>query len=208
MLNFRLFGFPVSVEPFFWLTMALVFGAMDVSSPESLRVLILVIGAGFISILIHELGHALTMRHLGDQRVEIVLHGFGGMARGSRYLNRWQDLVVSAAGPAAQYASGLLVSLWILPAAGGELNQSGRIFLASFANTSKLWAIINLLPILPLDGGHICRSLIGTKGALKVSLVLAGLAAVYFLLAQALIGTMLMAMLAHQSWKALQTYRN
>lgn len=207
MLQFRLFGFPVSVEPFFWLTMALVLGGMNVSDPESLRRLIVVVGAGFLSILIHELGHALTMRRLGDQRVEIVLHGFGGMARGSRYLSRWQDLLVSAAGPAAQYTSGLLVGLWLLPTLGGQLNPSGRLFLASFARTSELWALINLLPVLPLDGGHICRSMIGTKPALRLSLILAGMAAVYFLLSGALIGAMLMSMLAHQSWQALQTYR-
>lgn len=204
MLQFRLLGFPVTIEPFFWVNMALIFGAISADSPEAIGALVVQMASGFVSILIHELGHALTMRRLGDQRVDIVLHGFGGFARGSRHLDRWQSLTVSAAGPALQFASGVAVSVWIYPALADQFNAFGRLFLASFANVSRLWALLNLLPILPLDGGHICRSLLGTNAALRISAGLAGLVALYLLLGGSLIGALLLGMLAYQNWRTLK----
>jgi len=71
-----------------------------------LRYLILWIGAVFISILIHEMGHALVYRFFG-QATQVVLYHFGGLTvptlwgrRGARLPQ--QQFRVSAASPLAQ----------------------------------------------------------------------------------------------------------
>jgi hypothetical protein len=62
--------------------------------------LVLFVLAGFISVLIHELGHALTGR-LFKAQTAITLHAFGGFAVfPSARFTRWQDFLVTAAGPA------------------------------------------------------------------------------------------------------------
>lgn len=113
----------------------------------------------FVSILVHELGHAFAGRRYGA-RPEILLHGFGGLC----YLpegdfSRKQNILVSLAGPAAGFGLAfvsyvLLLSLqpqnpWVLTALGFSL----------WINV--VWTVLNLLPILPLDGGQVFRDILG-----------------------------------------------
>ena len=93
-LHFRIAGFPVRVHPLFWL-MTLMMGARD----DDPMTLLIWIGVVFLSILVHELGHALTMRYYG-QDARIVLYMMGGLAipessrgeeaRGGRTRGRWR----------------------------------------------------------------------------------------------------------------------
>ena len=172
MLRFTLFGFPILIHWMFWLNTALMGGALNASSPEQLRGLLGWMVAVFLSILIHELGHALTMRNCGDRRVGIFLYAFGGLAQGSSRVTRKEDLMVSAAGPALQILFGLAVgwsitlwrvsSPWLLEA------------LDNFTAVSLFWALLNLVPIVPLDGGRLCQAWLGVgkqRLALTISLV-------------------------------------
>jgi stage IV sporulation protein FB len=99
-IRFNLLGFPVSIEPFFWLVVALLGGALRANSPQAVLLLLVWMLVVLVSILVHELGHALAGRRYGATP-EIRLHGFGGMAvmHGGRF-NRPQSILVSAAGPA------------------------------------------------------------------------------------------------------------
>src|SRR5512143_986284 len=72
-LRFTLGGIPIRVHPLFWI-IALLFGLAD----SNLVHLVLWIVIVFVSILIHELGHALVMRLYG-QPCFIVLHAAGGL---------------------------------------------------------------------------------------------------------------------------------
>ena len=75
-LNFRLFGFPVRIHPLFWLGAALL-GASTLDA--GLHFLLIWIARGLVSILVHELGHAVAFR--GSVRdSHIVLWMFGGLA--------------------------------------------------------------------------------------------------------------------------------
>ncbi len=74
-IHFRIFGIPVRVHPFFWLIAVLLVIRGD---PKPAQVLIWV-AAMFVSILIHELGHAWLQRRYGG-RPRIVLYGMGGLA--------------------------------------------------------------------------------------------------------------------------------
>lgn len=172
MLRFTLFGFPVRIHWMFWLNTALMGGAVTASSPEDMLSLMSWMTAVFLSILIHELGHALTMRNYGDRQVDIELYAFGGLAQGRRTLTRHENIWVSAAGPGLQILAGLAVgwaatiwppnSLWL------------REMLDGFIVVSIFWALLNLLPVVPLDGGRLCGAFLGAqrwRQVLKISLV-------------------------------------
>lgn len=205
MLHFRLFGFPIVVHWIFWVSMALLGGAIGASTPEAMQRLLMWIAAGFASIVIHELGHAFAMRHYGDRHVSIVLHAFGGLAQGSRGLTRRQDFFVSGAGPFAQIAAGV-VMWWV-----SDLVSPGpgllRAFMSSFMIVSFFWAVLNLFPIIPLDGGHICRAVLGPRRvrlALGISLVCAVVVAVFSLQWGGIIAPLFFGMFAFNNWKELQ----
>ncbi|HAL71434.1 MAG TPA: hypothetical protein DCP71_06625, partial [Verrucomicrobiales bacterium] len=109
MLRFSFLGFPVSIQWMFWLTLALLGGVFRASGdPEAMQRVLAWVVAGFFSILIHELGHALTMRHYGARRVGIVLSRFGGYGQPGRSFGRSGSFFVSAAGPFLQIAAGVV----------------------------------------------------------------------------------------------------
>eukprot|EP00903_Cladosiphon_okamuranus_P003720 g3718.t1 len=118
MINFSIFNIPVRIEPFFWLTLAFISGRLFADSKEQIFGLLLFILAGFISILVHELGHALTAKSFG-KRVHIVLQAFGGYAEydNLRPLRPTQSFAVTAAGPAIQIILGFtaMVCLKTIP---------------------------------------------------------------------------------------------
>ena len=166
MIRFKLLGFPVSIEPFFWLVIALLGGALRANSPQAVLLLLVWMLVVLVSILVHELGHALAGRRYGATP-EIRLHGFGGMAvmHGGRF-NRLQSILVSAAGPAFGFALGVLVLLVYLGAfQNRELPLELGYGITMLLYVNFFWTLINLLPILPLDGGQIFRDLAGPKRA-------------------------------------------
>ena len=86
-LRFQLMGFPVRISWSFWI-MAVIFGyslvqLMDMrwgmASPGMMPMLILWTLCLLVSILIHEMGHALAFRQYG-MNASIVLYHFGGLA--------------------------------------------------------------------------------------------------------------------------------
>jgi len=162
MLRFTILGFPVSIHWMFWLTAALISGQIDnLSKPGALWMMGIWIAVVFLSVLWHELGHVLLQRKFGA-RPEIMLVAFGGLAipHGARF-TRGQSFLVAAAGP----AFGLL--LWgasevffhFLPPNTGMQQELARMLL--FVNL--VWSLVNLLPVLPLDGGHMLQAALGPK---------------------------------------------
>ncbi|MEM9587421.1 MAG: site-2 protease family protein [Planctomycetota bacterium] len=231
-LRFQLFDFPIRVAWTFWLG-TLVFGwglvdGMDYylsradDSPGRLPLLILWAICMLVSIIIHELGHAFAHRYFG-MRSAVVLYHFGGLAIpsgggsarfrpvGTRAPNpSAQQLIISAAGPAAQLASAALVLVGFkllgfrldgaygdgisfvpfldrLPgfADGEAINNGGLFALMTFYTLpSVFWAVLNLAPVIPLDGGRIMQSVVRMTGgrehtAYWISLITAGLGAWY-----------------------------
>ncbi|MBL9123796.1 MAG: M50 family metallopeptidase, partial [Planctomycetaceae bacterium] len=96
-LNFSVLGIPVRVHPLFWLVCLLLGGDRDVSS--ALRW----VGVVFVSILVHELGHALVARSYGANPW-ITLYSFGGLAsyRGARTDTK-SSIAIILAGPMAGF---------------------------------------------------------------------------------------------------------
>ena len=174
MLRFTLFGFPIQIHGMFWLNTALMGGAIGADSPERFRGLLAWVVAVLLSVLIHELGHALAMRNYGDHRVGIVLYAFGGLAMGSKPRTRQEDFLVSAAGPGLEILAGLAVgwSITLWPPPWLWLHQ----MLDAFTVVSIFWALLNLVPVLPLDGGRLCQAYLGPgrqRQVLTISIVCA-----------------------------------
>jgi stage IV sporulation protein FB len=196
--RFQLFGFPVRVSWLFWaVAAALGYGyAMGVQRefaikgiPVNLGAILLVwLAVIFVSILVHELGHALAFRYFGI-RCEIVLYHMGGLAipgagmlwgrQGKRTrLSHLDQIFISAAGPAAQLLLAAVVGIaaiacgiylpefrWISDRLNLKVSSPTNPFLHAaihfMVSKSILWALINLIPIYPLDGGHIAQHVIG-----------------------------------------------
>ena len=101
----------------------------------------------------HEYGHVKAMQYFGIKTKGIYLIPFvGGLAVSDDKINtRWQDVVISIMGP----CFGLFMSLgcWLLFAITGNELFAGAAVLGSLLN------LFNLLPILPLDGGHVLKSI-------------------------------------------------
>lgn len=229
-LRFVLFGIPVRVHPLFWLV-ALIMGSQR---KDPAAVLIWVI-AVFVGILVHEMGHALTMRAYGF-RPWITLYGLGGLAsydqgysnsKGSEPLGQ---ILTCLAGPAAGFLFAILLLFGFFAAGYGEriifYGFGGLLPVVLLANERLMmlvndllficiaWGVINLLPIYPLDGGQIARELFvawrpqeGIRASLVVSLVAAVLmATTALLLWQSTFTAMLFGYLAFGSYMTLQAY--
>ena len=181
-LRFSIVGIPVRVHPLFWL-IALLLG----SSTDLLQLPIWVFVV-FVSILIHELGHALAMRRYG-QPSRIILHFAGGLtvpepvSWGSGWANVSlrpnQEIFISLAGPGAGFllaalvvvgatiSGGSIITNWlfgVIPLPVAALMPIGGRVLSLLVTmllwVNVFWGLINLLPVYPLDGGNVSRYLL------------------------------------------------
>lgn len=148
---------------------------------------------------------SIVLYHFGGLAIPRDSFGSGGSV--SR-LNAKQDMWIAFAGPLAQFGSAVVIiavvlfagyrvpafGLWPLSLAaervprlteGARLDSAGLIAMTTFYIwPSVAWAILNLVPVWPLDGGRISRSLVvigggNTYQALWISLVVGGLMALY-----------------------------
>lgn len=163
-LRFYLFGIPIRVHPIFWITSAwIVWGAAD-ADPRKVFVGVLCI---FVSVLVHEMGHAVMSRRYGFPS-EIVLYILGGFATATRF-STWKNVKVSAAGPGAGFALfGLTWVVFRILAVSSPESLVGDSMIG-FALQMMLFAnlivnMMNLIPCLPLDGGRITESLMNRYG--------------------------------------------
>lgn len=149
-IRFHLGGIPVTVRPSFWLVALLLGLPLDDRRLQGVWVVIV-----FLSVLVHELGHALTARRFGAT-VDITLTTLGGYTRWVKPeggMSPGRRAVVAAAGSATGIVVGLAVLgvyLWFRP--GGPF-FANVVLLVVWVNVG--WGILNWLPIRPLDGGHL-----------------------------------------------------
>lgn len=204
MLRFQIFGFPVAVHWVFWLITALLGGAADASSPRALQILLIWVAAVFVSILWHELGHAFVMRHFGERRPQILLYGGGGLAMGNGFRTRREQILISVAGPGAGLALGFLALL--VGRAFPPQSIYTAVALRDLLYINFFWSLVNLLPIIPLDGGRISEAFLASKGklALRISLVSAVAVALYAFTQWGSVFTAVMfVVMAMDNWRTL-----
>ena len=148
-------GTTITVDPSFLFLCAL-FVVMDADRFGVLFALLWV-PVLFISVLFHELAHAAMIGIFGFGPSQIVLQGVGGVTINERRARPWQDVLISAAGPASTYLLAWLAALLFtrVAFARGPVLADLLPFLAT---VNILWAKLNLMPVAPLDGYGIVRN--------------------------------------------------
>ncbi|KPK33566.1 MAG: hypothetical protein AMS24_00815 [Chlamydiae bacterium SM23_39] len=172
---------PISIHPFFWVLAGLI-GWLNSSSITGILIWVLVI---VFSVLFHEFGHALTAKFFGlHPRIDLV--AMGGVTTYERKdLKFYKQFLIVLNGPLFGFLL-FLVATFIL-----YLNFFQNIYIVSFLKITQIvnifWSIVNILPVLPLDGGQLIRialeAAFGVKGfkmSLLVGMVVALGFSVYF----------------------------
>lgn len=188
-LHFSVFGIPTRIHPAFWLV-AFILGFNGSEGGRNPLPVLIFIGALFVSILVHELGHAFLMLRFGYSP-RIVLYHMGGLAipeetyswtglerrRTQRY--RWSSIVTLFAGPGAGFLLAAVVIVLIFVGGGkfwvdfsvlpqipfgftpGKAWPIAVVHLVSdLLYINIFWGLVNLLPVFPLDGGQILREVL------------------------------------------------
>jgi len=114
----------------------------------------------FISILFHELAHAAAIGIFGFGPSQILLQGVGGVTINERRARPWQDLLISAAGPASSILLAWMVGLIMFQTPWGHRDPFLAALLPLLRIANIYWAIFNLMPVAPLDGYGVVRNLL------------------------------------------------
>jgi len=181
---------PITIYPIFWFLAALIGFFASGSFVGSFMWVIIIL----VSVLVHELGHALTAL-VFKRNPQIELVALGGLTSyPGKTLKFWQQFLVTLNGPlfgvGLYFLSSLLLSLNIFT------NPYIVNMLQIFKMINLFWAIINLLPVPPLDGGHLVRILLeaafglkGFRASFVIGMVVAlGISLAGFILGYYLIG--------------------
>lgn len=175
-MNFRLFGFDIEVQAGFWLTTMLLGWSRGYAKlshgPAGIYPLLVWAAVVFVSVTVHELGHAIAIRRHGIQP-EIELYTLGGrtMWRQILPLKRPDLVIISLAGPVAGFlfAAALYALLATLdryaPMTLARMPELGRQAIRNLLWVNVGWGLFNLIPVSPLDGGHVLENVLGPKRA-------------------------------------------
>ncbi len=159
---FTLFGISVYVH-WMWFLMAVVSFQWRTHAYSSLTWNVLEYLSLFLIVLIHEFGHQLACRQVGGQTHDIVLWFLGGVAYVSPPQRPGAQLWSIAAGP--------LVNVVLIPILSALVSVSSYLgwhdtFPDAYDLIQNVWYInvgllcFNMMPVYPLDGGQILRSLL------------------------------------------------
>ncbi|MEM9493934.1 MAG: M50 family metallopeptidase, partial [Myxococcota bacterium] len=142
-----IWGFPIEINLSLLFLIAAAVLFMDGLSA------LLIIPILFVSVLLHELGHAVVARHLGVSIAGIELGFLGGAAKmTSQPKTANHEALIAAAGPLVSFAlAGIGLSV-------GALTDSSFIYMIGLVN--GILGAFNLIPALPMDGVRILRALL------------------------------------------------
>lgn len=162
---FSVAGIPVAIHPAFF-AVILVLGIVYLATPVYLVTWVVI---ATVSILLHEFGHAIAFRIFG-LRPSVALVGFGGLTsadsdvHGADTFTPARHIIVSLAGPLSALVLLGLPALFLAEANGFDpwtslgLRRSldpAEIILGQIVYINVGWSLLNLLPVLPLDGGNV-----------------------------------------------------
>lgn len=168
----------------------------------------------FAIVLLHEFGHALACRQVGGQANKIVLWPLGGVAYVAPPYRAGAQLWSIAAGPLVNVIllPVLAFAPEILAATGGTPAIDVLRWLSTVEDINQVLLVFNLLPIYPLDGGQILRSLlwfgVGPRKSLRfasaIGILGAGLLVIFAIWIQHIFGGIIAIFLGINSWKAFR----
>lgn len=180
-MKFTFLKIPVYIHPSFWI-FSIVFSRVCNSLSMISFFYIIVV---FISLIVHEYGHGLIALHFkASPRIE--LHAFGGTTYFNGNLSKKQTFFVTLGGPL--FESFLIIIPYYFLKFNLFHNYYINCFLILFYRINLFWCLVNLIPIYPLDGGHLLKYLLfnkfgekGDKISFIISVICAVLASSYFL---------------------------
>lgn len=113
-------------------------------------------GSLFVSVVLHEYGHALAARRFDIATHHITLYPMGGVAALERMPEEPdQEAVIALAGPATNIALAMVSGgLWVM-------TQHPVPF--AFALMNGAMGLFNLIPAYPMDGGRVLRALLAKR---------------------------------------------
>ena len=161
-----MFGVPVRLH--FTFILLVIFVAVSVlgSRQSNASYSIFLLG-GLVSVLLHELGHALMAAYFGIRTTEIVMFPIGGLSRMERTLSPGAEIWVALAGPlvnvllAASIFGYMIAAHETTPVKLSDLMEpTGKSAMALLLYGNILLATFNLLPAFPMDGGRVLRALL------------------------------------------------
>jgi len=165
--SFRALGYPVSVG---WGAVIImgIYGFMSTGDQVNATGLVTAIFAALVfglSILVHELGHALVAKRLGMRVVGIRMHGLGGNCDYQGNPTPGRRLLIALAGPGAGLllgAAAIGLNTFVLGAVPG-LPWMVYTLVGLLIWVNIFWSLFNLLPMMPLDGGTAMLSALRLK---------------------------------------------
>src|SRR5262245_37608928 len=180
--------FPIVLHPSFAVVMLAVTGPLWFSLTSAAALVLTACAVVVLSMSIHELAHLAVARRFGVSPARIDLHAFGSTTQlASTPEGLSQHLAIAFAGPASNLALALISCLLLAPLLEPHMVKSGcetieegyealsfpakAAAFAMFANLS--FAIVNLAPVRPLDGGWVAWRELRRDGALRADLVAA-----------------------------------
>ncbi len=168
----RLFGIDIEIHPSWFLILAFVAytlsegffpdGYEDWSTGVYWAVGITSALLLFLTVLIHELAHALVAKRRGLDVPRITLFIFGGVSHlGRQPSSAGEEFQIAAAGPATSLVIAIATGLGALLLRGANEQAEAILFYLAFVNAAL--AVFNILPGFPLDGGRVLRSIAWKK---------------------------------------------
>ncbi len=186
MLRFALGPIPVRIH---WSALVLALFAWN-SGFQGVEIAVFT-GVAILSVLIHELGHAVAARSFSGEAM-VTLYALGGVTRmvPTKPFTNGQGFIISAAGSAVEIVAGMVV--WLAARQGllgtaAETSADGTfgamiglaigqgdllaLGVAVFIWVSVVWGIFNWVPIRGLDGHHMLARILDATLPPKPSVI-------------------------------------
>ena len=110
--------------------------------------------------LVHELGHAIAALGKGRRVYRITLYGLAAsICRSGGNLRPRDQAAIAVAGPISHLLIGAM--LWTACQQLSGDNEPLRVAFGLPAVSNLIGGVLNLLPVLPLDGGRAARAIVG-----------------------------------------------
>ncbi|WP_432512408.1 site-2 protease family protein [Kineococcus sp. SYSU DK001] len=163
----RPFGVPLVLSPSWFLFAALIVWVfapvvqLRVPGPSSYVVAFGYAVLLLVSVLLHEVAHALAARATGQRVTGIVLNVWGGFTSHEGRTTPGGSLLIAVVGPVVNGVIAV-VAWWLREAVSGQPGGGGVVglLLGALMLSNALLAVFNLLPGLPLDGGHALEAVV------------------------------------------------
>lgn len=208
----RILGFPLYVESSILILLLIYLFLGAASGARGIVAALLFAAVAFVSIVVHEMGHALMVRRLGYGDSTIVLHGLGGVCQWRGSPTRKERILIALAGPGAGLVVGAAALALVIPL--GLPNEFAlRNLVLAILIINIGWSIFNLLPIWPLDGGHVLRTALQStnrsnretvKLSLTVSMITGGLLILAAILFSEIFIVLLVGFIVYSNYRELQ----